>query len=206
MKKALLILTIIVLTLSMLLSGCTQPEDVTVTETETTTVTTTQPQYSINVEKAVINESILRLEAAGLWPQKVSGIVHNIGLMIGFYGDADAEALAIVNQVIDEMAPGLLLETMVNAGPISLYPQMLMEAVFHAGVERLQSAGYMPHYDVTFPAPHIVAGFVYGLKGIELHFYGEIEPQAVNIVRQVINELAPGLPLITLGSVIIVVQ
>jgi hypothetical protein len=204
MNKAILILIAIVLTLSMLLYGCTQPEDVTVTET--TTFTITQPQYSINIEKAVINESLIRLEAAGLWPQKVSGIVHNIGLMIGFYGDADAEALAIVNQVIDEMAPGLLLETMVNAGPISLYPQMLMEAVYHAGVSRLQSAGYIPHYDATFPTPHIVAGFVYGLKGIELFFYGEIVPQAVDIIRQVINDLAPGLPLNTLANVVIVEQ
>lgn len=204
MKNALLIMAGIVLTVSTLLSGCTKTEYITVTET--TTVTTTQPQYSINVEKAVINECIIRLEAAGLWPQKVSGIVHNIGLMIGFYGDADAEALAIVNEVIDEMAPGLLLETMVNAGPVSLYSQMPMEAVYHAGVERLQSAGFMPHYDAIFPDPHIIAGFVFGLKGIELFFYGDIEPQAVDIVRQVINELAPGLPLNVLGNVTIVVE
>ncbi len=39
MKRALLILIGIVLTMSMLLSGCTQPEDITVTETETVTTT-----------------------------------------------------------------------------------------------------------------------------------------------------------------------
>ncbi len=202
MKKALLIMAGVVLTVSMLLSGCTKTEYVTVTETET--VTTTQPQYSINVEKAVINESIIKLEAAGLWPDKVSGIVHDIGLMIGFYGDVDTEALAIVSEVIDDMAPGLLLQTMVNAGPLSLYSQMLMEAVYHAGVSRLQSAGFMPYYDTTFPDPHIIAGFGFGLKGIILDFYGEIEPQAVEIVRQVINQLAPGLPLNVLWNVIIV--
>lgn len=204
MKKALSAWTIIVLTVSMLLSGCTQTEYVTVTDT--ITVTTTQPQYPINVEKAVINESISRLEAAGFWPEKVSGIVHNVGLIIGFFGDAEPEAIAIVNEVIDEQAPGLLLETMVNTGPVSLYSQMLMEAVYHAGVDRLQSAGFMPRYDNLYPDPHIVAGFGFGLKGISLEFYGEIEPQAVSIVREVINQLAPGLPLNVLENVVIIEQ
>jgi hypothetical protein len=204
MKKTLLALTITVLTVSMLLSACTQTEYVTVTDT--TTVTTTQPQYPINIEKAVINESIDRLEAAGFWPEKVSGIVHNVGLVIGFFGDAEPEAIAIVNQVIDEQAPGLLLETMVNTGPVSLYSQMLMEALYNAGVDRLQSAGFMPHSDDLHPDPHIVAGFVYGIKGIELDFYGEAESQAVSIVREVINQLAPGLPLNVLENVVIIEQ
>jgi hypothetical protein len=202
MKKALAAWTIIVLTVSMLLSGCTQTEYVTVTDT--TTVTTTQPQYPISVEKSIIIESTLRLEAAGFWPDKVSGMVHNIGLVIGFYGNAEPEVLAIVNQVIDEQAPGLLLETMVNTSPVSLYSDILMEAVYHAGVERLQSAGFMPHYDSSLPDPHIVAGFVYGIKGIELDFYGEIEPQAVSIVREVIDQLEPGLPLHAIGNVVII--
>ncbi|MFZ7101027.1 MAG: hypothetical protein ACOWWO_00015, partial [Peptococcaceae bacterium] len=181
------------------------------TETSTTTlppvtITTTLPQYPISVEKSIIIESTLRLEAAGFWPEKVSGIVHNVGLSIGFFGDAEPEAIAIVKEVIDEQAPGLRLDTVINIRPSSLYPDMLMEAVYHAGVARLQSAGLMPRYDNIHPDPHIVAGFMFGIRGIDLDFYGEMEPQAVSIVREVIDRLAPGLPLNILENVVFVEQ
>ena len=162
------------------------------------------PQYSIEVEKSVINESVVRLEAAGFWPEIVSGIVHDVGIVLGFYEQADPEAVAIVKAVIDEMAPGLPFQIRENIGPLTLYPQMLMEAVHCVASARLQSAGFLPDFAGYFPDPKILAGFGYGIDGIILAFYGETEPEAVVIVRVVIDKLAPGLPLKIVENVTIV--
>ena len=202
MKKCLMIISALLLAGTLLLSGCTQTEYVTVTDT--TTVTTTLSGYSIQLEKSVINESVRRLEAAGFWPDSVSGLVHDIGLVIGFYGEADSEAVTIVNEVIDELAPGLHLEIRENTGPLSLYSQMLMESVFHVAIARLQSAGFITDYTGLRPDPEIIAGFGYGIYGIDLWFYDKTEPEAVTIVRAAIDELAPGLPLIVKENITIV--
>lgn len=52
----------------------------------------------------------------------------------------------------------------------------------------------------------IVAGVLYGTDIFELHFYGKANPEAVEIVRSVIDDKAPGLPLKTIENVTIITQ
>ena len=66
------------------------------------------------------------------------------------------------------------------------YPMEVREAVHDEALSILQARGFWPE---------IVAGLGYGGDSIDLLFYGKADPEVVEIVRGVIDDKAPGLPL-----------
>ena len=83
-----------------------------------------------------------------------------------------------------------------NGEPVQ-YPMEVREAVIDEALSILQARGFWPE---------IVAGLGYGADSINLLFYGEADPEVVNIVKRVIDNKAPGLPLEITENVTIVTQ
>jgi vancomycin permeability regulator SanA len=66
-------------------------------------------QYSSEVKQGIINEAYRILETRGL-TSKVAGLGYEAGnINLLFYGKSDAEAVIIVQSVIDKKAPGMPL-------------------------------------------------------------------------------------------------
>jgi len=87
-------------------------------------------------------------------------------------------------------------ETPQNGEPVQ-YPMEIKEAVIDEALVILQARSFWPE---------IVAGLGHGADSINLLFYGKADPEVVEIVRGVIGDKAPGLPLEIIENVTIETQ
>lgn len=76
------------------------------------------------------------------------------------------------------------------------YSMETKQAVVDGAMARLQAGGLAPQ----------IAGLTYGADDIELLFYGKADQEAVGIVKSVIDELAPCLPLKIVENVTVETQ
>ncbi len=119
MKRILLIVLIISLSVIFILSGCTKTEYITITDTivvmETTTVITSeQSRYSQVVCAAIYDYAIKRFEDRG-WLPLIAGFGYGSAhIELHFYGEANTEIIEFTQSAIDEIAPGLPLEVYEN--------------------------------------------------------------------------------------------
>jgi hypothetical protein len=118
-KRILLIVLIISLSVIFILSGCTKTEYITITDTivvmETTTVITSeQSRYSQVVCAAIYDYAIKRFEDRG-WLPLIAGFGYGSAhIELHFYGEANTEIIEFTQSAIDEIAPGLPLEVYEN--------------------------------------------------------------------------------------------
>jgi hypothetical protein len=89
-----------------------------------------------------------------------------------------------------------ITETPQNSEPVQ-YPMEVKQAVIDEAFSIIQSRGFWPE---------IVAGLGYSADSFTLAFYGEADPEVVEIVQSVIDDKALGFPLEIVENVTIVTQ